>query len=387
MASQNNCYIFCLPDEILEMIIGYASYEQISNLRSVCRKFDVVCQHLLNQGFVKVDMYHAQCYKTLKARLPRRESERRNHPMARHADILSAIETRLSLLGMTFMKYVDMNLCCFIPGKVVDEIYRVLWFINSTPSPPRAHELLQELRDISSMAMEYFDDKIAPTLKSKIPMEVSVRMTPNIPVASTSGLDQYSQVARLAQQVQGLKKDLASSRTAMQEQRQKAVQQEKLVSTQKQQLAALQKVAALQRKTLNKQRKKTSQLEEVVAKQEQQLSQQERQMAEQQRKIAALDSRMDDISNQLAKGPLHSAVNADMHPQTSSSRVGGTQHRRTNTVTSKMDKNKTPINTSTAGRELRKRRLSTSEQPRPATAAFPAPMGLGKKKKRKMERE
>lgn len=48
----------------------------------------------------------------------RRESERRNHSLARHADILAAVETRLSLLNMTFMKYVDSNLCCFIPGKV-----------------------------------------------------------------------------------------------------------------------------------------------------------------------------------------------------------------------------------------------------------------------------
>ena len=40
-------------------------------------------------------------------RLPRRESERRNHPLIRHCDVLTAIETRISLLQMTFMKYVD----------------------------------------------------------------------------------------------------------------------------------------------------------------------------------------------------------------------------------------------------------------------------------------
>lgn len=55
----------------------------------------------------------------------RRESERRNHSLARHADILAAVETRLSLLNMTFMKYVDSNLCCFIPGKVKCRLYYV----------------------------------------------------------------------------------------------------------------------------------------------------------------------------------------------------------------------------------------------------------------------
>ena len=36
-------------------------------------------------------------------------------------------------------------------------------------NPPRAHELLQELRDISSMAMEHFDEHIVPRLKPKMP--------------------------------------------------------------------------------------------------------------------------------------------------------------------------------------------------------------------------
>ena len=66
---------------------------------------------------------------------------------------------------MTFLKYVDLNLCCFIPGKVIDEIITVLRAIKDDENPPRAYEILQELRDISSMAMEYFDDKIVPTFK------------------------------------------------------------------------------------------------------------------------------------------------------------------------------------------------------------------------------
>ncbi|KAM9241463.1 F-box only protein 28 isoform 3-T3 [Leptosomus discolor] len=112
----------------------------------------------------------------------RRESERRNHSLARHADILAAVETRLSLLNMTFMKYVDSNLCCFIPGKVIDEIYRVLRYVNSTRAPQRAHEVLQELRDISSMAMEYFDEKIVPILKRKMPgSDVSGRLIGTAP--------------------------------------------------------------------------------------------------------------------------------------------------------------------------------------------------------------
>jgi F-box protein 28 len=65
-----------------------------------------------------VEKHHGHCLKAVKSQLPRRESERRNHPLARHCDILTAIETRISILAMTFTKYIDAGLCCFIPGKV-----------------------------------------------------------------------------------------------------------------------------------------------------------------------------------------------------------------------------------------------------------------------------
>ncbi|XP_037575274.1 F-box only protein 28-like isoform X2 [Dermacentor silvarum] len=159
-----------LPIEIIDHILGYLSYDEISVYRRVSRHFNACCQRLLNQGFFRAERFHAQCLKAVKKQLPRRESERRTHPLARHCEILTSIETRLSLLSMTFMKYMDMNLCCFIPGKVIDEIFRVLRLVQGagngcTTTPPRAHEILQELRDISSMAMEHFDERIAPGLK------------------------------------------------------------------------------------------------------------------------------------------------------------------------------------------------------------------------------
>ncbi|CAN7999626.1 unnamed protein product [Ixodes hexagonus] len=154
-----------LPVEVVEAILSYLSYDEISANRRVSRRFNSYCQRLLNQGFFRAERFHAKCLKAVKKQLPRRESERRTHPLARHCEILTSIETRLSLLSMTFMKYMDMGLCCFIPGKVIDEIFRVLRLVQKGGTPPRAHEILQELRDISSMAMEHFDERIAPELK------------------------------------------------------------------------------------------------------------------------------------------------------------------------------------------------------------------------------
>lgn len=55
--------------------------------------------------------------------------------------------------------------------QVIDEIYRVVRSVIKNAETPtenenvRAIEILQELRDISSMAIEHFDDKILPQLK------------------------------------------------------------------------------------------------------------------------------------------------------------------------------------------------------------------------------
>lgn len=81
------------------------------------------------------------------------------------------------MLSMTYNKYIDAGLCCFIPGKVIDEVNRILNMIARTnlnnpdelsrlrEYPLRTHEILQELRDISSMAIDHFEEKIAPQLK------------------------------------------------------------------------------------------------------------------------------------------------------------------------------------------------------------------------------
>ena len=50
------------------------------------------------------------------------------------------------MLAMTFMKYVDADMVCFFPGKVIDEIYQVLSRIKMDKNPPKAYEMLQVSR-------------------------------------------------------------------------------------------------------------------------------------------------------------------------------------------------------------------------------------------------
>jgi len=177
-----------LPDTAFEHVLHYLSFEVVAKLRRVCRRFNLTGKRVLNKGFRSAEKYHLKCLKDVKALLPRRESERRNHKLSRHCDILTAIETRISLLSMTFVKYIDLDICCFIPGKVIDEIFSVLQSLQTEEQPPRAYEILQELRDISSMAMEYFDEKIVPTL----PCPVSPLKNSFLPGVSISGGSGYA---------------------------------------------------------------------------------------------------------------------------------------------------------------------------------------------------
>lgn len=82
-----------------------------------------------------------------------------------------------------FLTYFDALITLHrVFAQVIDEIYRVLRYVNSTRAPQRAHEVLQELRDISSMAMEYFDEKIVPILKKKLPgADLSGRLISSAP--------------------------------------------------------------------------------------------------------------------------------------------------------------------------------------------------------------
>jgi F-box protein 28 len=108
--------------------------------------------------------------------------------------VLTCIETRLSMLSMTYQKHMQNGSACFIPGKIIDECYRIIRSISGdneqTIRNLRAHEILQELRDISSMAIEHFDEKIVPDIRRTrvAPMAGVVTVFDMFPRASLDGI-------------------------------------------------------------------------------------------------------------------------------------------------------------------------------------------------------
>lgn len=160
-----------LPDDCIMLIINHVSYHEVGQLRTVSRRLNRLCSDALNAGFRNFRQMHETCLKQLKDTLPKRESERTKHHLNLRHTMLLAIETRVSLLMMTYHRYILDGAICFIPGKVLDELFRLLRIIQDRNRPisfdaPGKFGFLQELRDLSSMAIEHFDDHIAPDISS-----------------------------------------------------------------------------------------------------------------------------------------------------------------------------------------------------------------------------
>ena len=62
--------------------------------------------------------------------MPRRESARRNHPLARECDIIETLHMRLTLLQMTFGKHIERKHICFFPGEVILTYFIYYTFMN-----------------------------------------------------------------------------------------------------------------------------------------------------------------------------------------------------------------------------------------------------------------
>ncbi|XP_034478436.1 F-box only protein 28 [Drosophila innubila] len=153
-----------LPTELIIKTLGYLDYKKISNLRLVSNRMNDICMNMLNAAFSRQIKTTFNRFQSIKASMPRRESARRNHPLACECDIIETCYMRLSLLQMSMGKHIERGHCCFFPGAILDEVQSILNYISITPRLQRPYRVTDELFDLSTMAMEYFKDRIESTL-------------------------------------------------------------------------------------------------------------------------------------------------------------------------------------------------------------------------------
>lgn len=153
-----------LPIEVVDKIFSYLGFKTVSQLRMVNRQFNTICSSILNSTFQRLQNQMLHRFQSIKAKMPRRESARRSHPLACESDIIETLHMRLSLLQMTFGKHIERKHCCFFPGEILDEVYSILSYLKTTTKLARPYKVTDELFDLTTMAMEYFKEHIEPNL-------------------------------------------------------------------------------------------------------------------------------------------------------------------------------------------------------------------------------
>jgi len=156
---------FDLPVLVQEKIVKNCSYAEMSRLRSVSKRFHILCAEQLNRGYYQLETIVHDLQKQIKSKLPRRESERHKHPLSTKFDIISSLDSRIQWLKLTFTSSIQNSFCCFYPGRLLDEIYSVLRHLKTQQTFSNPRSILQETRDMSSMAIEHFREQIEPQLQ------------------------------------------------------------------------------------------------------------------------------------------------------------------------------------------------------------------------------
>ncbi|XP_060801700.1 F-box only protein 28 [Amyelois transitella] len=163
-ASKSATNFLDLPIEVIDKIFSYLGFKTVSHMRMVNRQFNTICSTILNSTFQRLQNQMLHRFQSIKAKMPRRESARRSHPLACESDIIETLHMRLSLLQMTFGKHIERKHCCFFPGEILDEVYSILSYLKTTTKLARPYKVTDELFDLTTMAMEYFKEHIEPNL-------------------------------------------------------------------------------------------------------------------------------------------------------------------------------------------------------------------------------
>ncbi|CAF0879957.1 unnamed protein product [Didymodactylos carnosus] len=226
---------FELPLLTQEKILKYLPYSELSRIRIVSKRMHHLCSGILNRSYYLLEPFIQELQRSIKSKLPRRESERHKHPLSYKFDTISSLDSRIQWLKLTFNSAIGNGLCCFYPGKLLDEIYIVIRHLQLQQICPNPRSILQEVRDMSSMAIEHFREHIEPKLQQTklMPLTNSLGVNSSFSLFSTPTSTSVSSLRhQLAPQLRKHHTMLKSSNALLREQinvLRKSVQQQNML--------------------------------------------------------------------------------------------------------------------------------------------------------------
>lgn len=288
-----------LPQEILEKILKNLTFKNICQVRLVCRTFDGVSAHILNSTFLRLQNQTLQRFQEIKSKMPRRESARRTHPLACESDIIETLHMRLTLMQMSFGKHIERKHCCFFPGEILDEVYHILHYIKVTPKLHRPYKVTDELFDLSTMAMEYFKEKIEPHLPEIAYFGSEFfNFSSNFPASSPHPLDASPMGPEQSKDISHSSHDELDVEIETKPQSNMVLR--KRIRIIKQGMKRYNSQLSLLRQDLKACKRKTAEQEKQIAEQQKQLAEQQQQTLEYAARLDEYDKKNEEVSRKFS---------------------------------------------------------------------------------------
>ena len=119
-----------LPTDILFRIYSYLPYTEISQLRHLNYCLNEVCKYIHNDGFKKLQTDFALLRSKCEYNLNHTKNPYQKQLMRY---VYGNVHIKLSMLVDTYGLFIRYNMCCFIPGKALDDIYKLVFILQRGP--------------------------------------------------------------------------------------------------------------------------------------------------------------------------------------------------------------------------------------------------------------
>ncbi|KAI1712528.1 F-box only protein 28 [Ditylenchus destructor] len=121
-----------LSPEIRSKIFGYIKYQELCEIRAVCKKLQYIVEKRLNHAFASLrEQLDSLLIDKFFEAMPKKESKHREHPLNDLYSLANIMKRRLDSLAFKFEDPIQDGYCCFYAGKMLDVMFPMFSWINS----------------------------------------------------------------------------------------------------------------------------------------------------------------------------------------------------------------------------------------------------------------
>ncbi|KAI1705865.1 F-box only protein 28 [Ditylenchus destructor] len=121
-----------LSPEIRSKVFGYIKYQELCEIRAVCKKLQYIVEKRLNHAFASLrEQLDTLLIDKFFEAMPKKESKHREHPLNDLHSLANIMKRRLDSLVFKFEDPIQDGYCCFYAGKMLDVMFPMFSWISS----------------------------------------------------------------------------------------------------------------------------------------------------------------------------------------------------------------------------------------------------------------